>query len=108
MLSKKTMLHMYFQSQIRPHMDRVDFRNTLNSVPFSPLFCAFVDKVCTLEGNMTFAGLTHIELDVSVVLPCLLELPVVGGDGQQLPLSIVHELRLPAGDGLGTPPQGQV
>ena len=62
----------------------------------------------TKREHEMFADLTHIELNVSVFPPSLLELPVVRGDGQQLPLPVVHELCLLAGDGLGTPPQGQV
>lgn len=51
---------------------------------------------------------TYVELDVGVVSVVLVDLPVAGGDGQEFPFSVVHELPLVIGDGLGAPPQSQV
>lgn len=51
---------------------------------------------------------THIELDLGIVSTILLDLPVLRGNGQQLPLAIIHELPLIVSYGLCAPPQSQV
>ncbi len=51
---------------------------------------------------------THIELDLGIVGVVLVDLPVAGGDGQQFPFSIIHELPLIISDGVCAPPQSQV
>lgn len=51
---------------------------------------------------------TYIELDVGIVSVVLVDLPVAGGNRQQFPFSIIHELPLIISNGLGAPPQSQV
>lgn len=61
-----------------------------------------------ISGNISLPKHTHVKLDLGVVGGVLVDVPVVGGNGQEFPLPIVHEFPFIVGDVLAAPPQGQV